>query len=323
MKNFKTYLAAAAMLTAAALTVDKASAQAAQGSDDASTIAIMAVAPTEADGLPAGAGQALKNKMDQIASATGLGSMSDYAQFCMVVAVDTESKDVLAGSPPKIAQTLNFNFRIIDRFDGKVFSSTSVRAKAVGDNETRSYVQAIRQLNARSSELASFVDAGRQKIIEYYNANCDRIIAKSRSLATQEQYGEALFLLTQIPDVCEECYMKSMAAAGEIFQAYMDKMCSVNLAKARSIWSATQTSEGGLAAGVFLAEIYPDAACYPEAEQLYKEITARIGKNLDFEMKKWDDLVSLESQRIEAVRAIGVTWGENQQPVNYSATIVE
>jgi hypothetical protein len=311
-------LALAALVSAQALSAQTSS----QSKGEGSGIAIMAVVPSSADGLPSGAESALKNKMDQIASATGLGSMNRFSQFCMLAKIDVEQKEVLAGSPPKIAQTLNFNFYIVDQFDKKVFASTTVRAKAVGDSETKAYVQAIRQLNARSSELSSFVDAGRKKIIEYYNANCDKIIAKSRSLAAQDRHEEALFLLTQIPDVCTDCYMKAMEAAEVIFQSYIDFMCNANLAKAKAIWSSTQSSEGGLAAGVFLSEIYPDAACYPEAEKLYKEITAKIGKYIDFEMKKWDDAVSLESQRIAAIRDIGVAWGENQQPVTNNPTWV-
>lgn len=312
MKNIKTYIVALVALISV-------STLAAQTNDDTSGIAIMAITPTGVDGLPAGAESALRNKMNQIATATGLGSMNRFSQFCMLVSVDTESKEVLGGAPPKVAETLGFNFYIVDQFDQKVFSSTRVRAKAVGNNETRAYVQAINQLDARSGELSSFVDAGRRKIVEYYNTNCDKIIAKARSLAGQDRYDEALFLLTGIPDACTECYVKGMAAAEAIFQDYIDHLCNVNLAKAKAIWSSTQTSEGGLAAGVFLSEIYPDAKCYPEAEKLYNEITARIGKNLDFEMKKWDDSVSLESQRIGAMRDVGIAWGTHQQPISYSA----
>lgn len=319
MKKFNFHILTLAL---AALVSTQAHQLQAQGKSDASGIAIMAVAPAEADGIPSGAAAALKNKMSQIVSATGLGSMSGFSQFCMTATVDVEQKEIVAGSPPKIAQTLNINFYIVDQFDMKVFASTSIRAKSVGDSETKAFVQAVRQLNARSPELASMVAAGRRKIIEYYEANCDRIIAKSRSLAAQDQYGEALFLLTQIPDVCTDCYMKAMKAAEEIFQSFTDHMCNANLAKARAIWSSTQTSEGGLAAGVFLSEIYPDAACYPEAEKLYREITSKIEKRIDFEMKKWDDGISLESQRIAAIRDIGVAWGENQQPVNIAPVLM-
>lgn len=281
-------------------------------------IAIMAIIPTQADGLPAGAENALKNKMMQLTSASGLGSMNDFSQFCLLVNLDTESKEIVAGAPPKIAQVLNFNFHIVDQLNQTVFSTITVRAKGVGDNETKAYVQAIGQLNARSPEITSFINTGKRKIIDYYNANCDKIILKARSLATQQQFGEALFLLGQIPDACHDCWAKATAASEQVFQMYIDDLCRRNLAKAKAIWSSTQTSEGGLAAGVFLSEIYPDSACYPEAEKLYNEITARVKEDIDFEMKKWDDGVSLESQRIDAGRAVGVAWGNNQKPVTFA-----
>lgn len=312
MKNFRFHILGILALAIASTTA------VAQDRNAANNIAIMTIIPTQADGLPSGAEAALKNKMDQLTLASGLGSMNDYSQFCMLVNIDIESKDIVSGAPVKIAQTLNFNFYIVDQLNQTVFAATSIRAKGVGDNETKAYVQAIKQFNTRSSNMISFIDAGKRKIIEYYTANCDKIIMKANSLAKQEQFEEALFLLGQIPDACHDCYIKATAASDAVFQAYIDAMCKRNLAKAKAIWSSTQTSEGGLAAGVFLSEIYPDSACYPEAEKLYNEITARVKEDINFQMKKWDDVVSLESQRIDAGRAVGVAWGNNQKPITYA-----
>ena len=62
--------------------------------------------------------------------------------------------------------------------------------------------------------------------------------------------------------------------------------------------------------------IYPDAKCYKEAQQLYDEIKSKVLDDWKFEMKIYQDGVDLESQRINAIRDIGVAYGEGQQPTS-------
>ena len=64
-----------------------------------------------------------------------------------------------------------------------------------------------------------------------------------------------------------------------------------------------------------LALIDPDAACYGEAGKLMKEVKARVRSDIDFEMReKYHDQIKLEKDRISAVRAIGVAFGNGQKP---------
>ncbi len=321
MKSIKRYIAIFAALVAATSTL---SAQ--TSSSDGSGIAIMVVTPSEADGLPVAAAPALKNKMNQMATAAGLGSMDKVSQFCMLASVDVENKDVVAGAPPKFSQTLNFNFYIVDQFDQKVFSTASVRVKGIGNSEIKALTQAISGINVRSKGLANFVAEGKQKIVDYYTQNCAQIIAKAYSLAKLAKYEEALFFLTQVPDACPECYMHATAASVEIYDLYLDRLCSSNLAKAKALWGANQTATGALEAGAFLAEISPEARCWEDAEVLFEEMKAVVKDDKDFERsmlvekwefskEQWKDSVDLEGQSIEAARQVGIAWGENQQPI--------
>lgn len=302
-------MAAAAFMTVAAVA-------------QSANIPIMPVTPTAADGIPAGAEQALRNKIAQIASASGMGSMNRYAQFCLAVSVDTAFKEVVPGAPAKFVEELNFNFYIVDQFDKKVFSSTTVTSKGLGNSEAKAYVQAISAIPAKSAAMTAFVAEGRKKIIDYYTHNAPNIIAKAYAMAKQEKYEEGLFYLSQIPEACGEVYLHATAASVEIYNLYLDRMCSENLAKAKAIWNASQTADGAMAAGVCLARISPEGRCYPDAEALFEEIKREVKDDKEFAknfmIKQWDDAVALESQAIEAARQIGVAWGENQQPITYT-----
>ena len=69
-------------------------------------------------------------------------------------------------------------------------------------------------------------------------------------------------------------------------------------------------------AGEYLSQIYPEASCYPEAENLYNEIKAKVLDDWKFEMKKYQDGVDIEMARISAMRDVGVAYGEHQQPTS-------
>ena len=79
-------------------------------------------------------------------------------------------------------------------------------------------------------------------------------------------------------------------------------------------WAAEQNATGAQKAGEFLAEIYPDAKCYEDAMNLYKEIKGKVLDDWEFEMKQYQDGIDLEKQRINAMREVGVAFGKGQQP---------
>ena len=92
----------------------------------------------------------------------------------------------------------------------------------------------------------------------------------------------------------------------------LDYECAQNLAAARQAWAAEQNSKGAYAAGEYLANILPDAGCYDEAMELYREIKGKVLDDWKFEMRKYDDSIDLERRRIDAARQVGVAYGNHQ-----------
>lgn len=201
------------------------------------------------------------------------------------------------------------------RIDQKIFATASLNAKGVGTNETKAYIDAVKHINANSKQFKELAETGKAKIIAYYEAQCDNIIKKAQSLAKQKNYEAALYELTVIPDVCS-CYDRALEATAEIYQQYIDYLCDVNLAKARTAWAAEQNADGAKKAGDYLANIYPDAKCYKEGMDLYREIKGKVLDDWKFEMKIYQDGVDLERERIRAWRDVGVAYGNHQQPIS-------
>ena len=270
--------------------------------------------------VPEGTNIFLENKLQQIISQNGLGSADYYGRFVITASFMPVTKDILAGPPKQFSENLDVTFYIVDNIDQKIFSSTTVSARAVDASEEKVLNKAIRSINVKSPQMTSFVNEGREKIVNYYISQADRIIATAQSLARQRNYEAAFYELSAIPQACGAAYDKAMAAGNVIFQEYVDYMCDVNLAKARSAWMAEQNSYGAYEAGEYLSQILPDAKCYSSAEALYKEIKAKVLDDWKFEMKKYNDQISLEQARIDAWRQVGVAYGKNQKSDTYNVT---
>jgi len=260
----------------------------------------------------------IKDKMMQVIMQNGLGAASYNSRFVLTASVMPAAKDIVAGPPMQVSQTLDYTFYIVDNYDRKVFTTAMVTSKVVEGSEEKGLLKSIRSINPKNKALVTMVEDGREKIIQYYNSQIDLIIGNARMLAQTRNYEEAFFVLGAVPQACREAYAKAVAAASEIFKEYVNYMGEKNLAKAKSAWAAQQNSMGAAIAGEYLSEILPDAACYSRAEALHKEIKAKVLEDWHFEMKKYNDSVSLEKQRIEAWKQVGIAYGNHQQPTTIS-----
>ena len=271
-------------------------------------------------GVPESVNIYLENKLQQVISANGLGSADYYGRFVITASIVPVTKDILPGPPKQFSENLDMTLYIVDNIDQKIFSSVTVSARAVDRSEEKVLNKAVRSINVKSPQITSFVNEGRDKIVAYYVAQSDRIITKARALAKQRQYEAAFYELSAIPEACGAAYDRALAVGTEIYQEYVDYLCEVNLARARSAWMAQQNSDGAYEAGEYLSQILPDAKCYGEANNLYKEIKAKVLDDWKFEMKKYNDQISLEKARIDAWKQVGVAYGKNQKSDTYNVT---
>ena len=263
--------------------------------------------------FPVNAKTQMVNKINQMLTANGIASSNLYNNFLVTVIANPIDKQVVPGAPAQILQELEFTFYIVDATKQVVFSAYSTSSKGVGTSESKSYLDAMKRVNITSPSVASFISQGKSKIMAYYEAEAGKIFAKARSLANQKKYDEAFYELCGIPTECTR-YAESIAVGNEIYQMSVDYQAQQNLAQARSAWAAQQNSEGAAAAGAYLAEILPEASCYGAAMELYEEIKAKVREDWEWEMQKYQDDVDLQKQQISAWQAVGVAFGENQQP---------
>ena len=233
---------------------------------DKGRLALAVWVPDQIENMPAIAKKNLENKLMQIVTANGMGGDAMNSRFIITANVIVTTKDITPTAPPMQAYTLDVTLYIGDGFEGKSFSSYTTTCKGVGENETKAYNAALKNVKTSDPNYQSFIEKGKTKIIEYYNAQCDIIIKEAKTLAGQNKFDEAIWKLTSVPDVCTECWNKCMAVIPEIFQKKIDFECKTKLTEANNLWNAGQSWDAAQSAGAILATIDPKASCFNEVK---------------------------------------------------------
>jgi len=184
--------------------------------DDVDRVGIAPVISELSGDIPTSAHKMLLTKMKQIATKNGMAALPANPMFVMYPAVNVLSKETTPTAPPMQAITLEVSFFIADLASGNVYSETSIEVKGVGKSEARAYKQALKNINARKGQFKAFVEKGKEKIVEYYNSNCDMVLSTAKTLISQNKKKEALNYLLSVPGVCKECYDKCMVLAQSI-----------------------------------------------------------------------------------------------------------
>lgn len=264
--------------------------------------------------MPEASMSVLENALKRVATQTGINSGLEWSQFVLTAKVDILDRQVVPGPPTQIVNNLGLTLYIVDMYNKQIFSSEYIEIDGVGTNETKSFTDAFRRVNASNAKVGQIISSGKKKVLDYYDRQYPNILNEAKRKADMQQYEEALALASAIP-ACSRGGDEAVAVALDIYTRYLDKVNLMLLNRAKSIWAAGQDPAAAAMAAEMLADIDPEAGCYREAQSLMKEIKSQMRSDIDFEMReKYKDQVKLENDRIAAIRAIGVAYGNGQKP---------
>lgn len=270
--------------------------------------------------VPAYAQSILENKMRQMVTTHGVGSL-DSSSFFITCFVSCTDKQVLGGAPVKIIQKAETTFYIADIHTQRLYETVTITSEGIGKSENESLANAFNSIDVRSAQIRNFITAANSKIVSYYESQLDFFIAQAEAVAKLGNYSEALFILACIPDVCTG-YEKVNDAALRIYQIMIDYDSLQALQRAKAAWASSHSYEAAVKACEWLAEVSPYSSCYAEAEALAAEIKAfsieEHGWTREQQEKFLDWTYQHEDKRVDAWRDVGVAYGNNQQPVDYA-----
>ena len=288
--------------------------------DDFGRIVITPYIDDSYTAIPHAAYGLLKNKLNQIAVNNGIGGNIQH-RFIITANAAELTKDITATTPPMHAVTLEVTFYIGDGVEGTLFSTTSMTVKGVGETEDKAYIAALKSIKTKSPVYAKFVDTGKTKIIEYYNANGDMYITTARALAKEERYDEAIYMLMCIPEVCKDVYVKAMDEVEIIYKSKIDSESSKSLAEAKAIWASGMDYYSAEKAAKLLAKVHPNSTSYKAAVTLSNDIAKRV-KEID--SREWQYALAEQKYdhseklaQLQSFKEIALTSAKNQPKENY------
>lgn len=275
-------------------------------------IPLMVYVPKQPSMLPLSAQASLTTKIRQLVTQSGLESGAGFSTFCIVANITEESKNVISGLRPLVTLTINLNLFVGNNYTSDKYSSAVVTLSGAGQTEAKAYMSAFSGINFTNTALQTFIKDAKKKILAYYETQIPNIIKQANSFALRREYEEALCLLASVP-ICSSKYGDVEKCMLSVFQDYVDYDCAQKVAKARAVWDAGQNKESASVAGAYLTAIDPSSTCWSDAIALSNSIRSRIGDDWEFSKELQRDAVKLEKTRIDAVRAIGVAYGNNQK----------
>ncbi|WP_192821989.1 hypothetical protein [Rufibacter sp. LB8] len=282
--------------------------------------------------LPQESKQLLQNKLNQIATAYGMGGSSANPRFILTASINIGTKDIIAGPPQMVAQNVDITFFIGDAIEDKIFSNSTVSLKGVGTNENKAFIDALKKINPKNKNLALLIEEGKNKIIAYYNTQCDFITEDAKALSNQGKYQEAIYKLSLVPEVCKECYFNSLSNSAVIYQKLIDAEGKEKLTQAKALWASNQNYGGAEKALELTIQINPSSSSYPDVAPLIKSIQTKLAsddrerfrlqerqaqRNHQLTIINAREQSETERTRITAYRDIAVKYAEKQPKAVY------
>ena len=275
--------------------------------------------------IPLEARRNLETRLQRALTLNGFADNDLMGRFVLVAKVNVLAKDIMPITPMRISQKLEITFMVGDVVENKLYETSSIVLSGIGINETKAFVSAFSKINPQQEELRNVLYKAKTKIVLFYIKHCDEVLSRANTLANMQKYDEGISLLLSVPNVCSDCYNKCQENAIKIYKYKVDKEGHMLLNRAKNEWARESNSVGAHRALLLINQISPHSSAYGEIKKLQDEISQKLQadeqKEWDFQVQKYQDNQVFKRNIVDAVKAIGVAWG-NGQPQNVTKTII-
>ena len=248
----------------------------------------------------------LETKLINMVLGSGFGSSSNNPHFIIWPRITVINKEITPTAPVMIIQELEINLLVGDYLNGTMVHRKTFTIKGVGNNETKSMIDALKKIKPEGKDFKSFTEESRKKIIQYYENSCNDYIAKANGLIHQKKYDEAIAVCMEVPLEVSACYSKIEEKAFEAYKLYSNQNCMDYMLKAKA---AKATNNFGDAV-YYLGLIDPTSVCAKDAEQLIKDIeiklTEKEKREWEFMLQQYKDDIVLKKLRIRNSKEIAL-----------------
>ena len=250
--------------------------------------------------------QLIETRLVAAISKFGISGTGANPRFFIGPVVNLISKNITATSPTKYLNSYEITLHAVDAINQTIFSSYTFTGKGVGDSPSKACINAFQSQKFNNSDFYKFLKNAEEKILKYYNQNCNVLISEAEAEAKIRNYSAAFTVLNNIPKECSECFNKASSKRVEYFQMNLNNDCQSTLANMKSeLGKFNDPSASGFndAAMAHYALIDRQSSCFPEAEKLYnnyiKKLSPTARRDWDFKMKNWDKQVEMADKEFK------------------------
>lgn len=178
----------------------------------------IAVAMPDQSILNESCSQILENRLNQAISLNGLGSVSKSAKFLLVPSVTIISKELTTDIPQLFVVTIEVVIFLVDNSRKIIMQQGAITLRGISSNESKAFQKAVSSLQARNPNLKNLIVRGKEKIVAYYDNQCDILMKSIQSYIDRKMYFEAYFELNAVPHLNNNisCYEKSLELLNQL-----------------------------------------------------------------------------------------------------------
>lgn len=317
--------------------------------DNSGNDIFISVVQPERSEVPQEAAHLIESKLRQLITSCGVADSDPQGRFVITAKSDVLTKDIIGGAPSRVSQKIDFTFIIGDAIENKIFESYTISAIGIGINENKSYINAISKLKTNTPEMKIFIDKAKEKIVQYFQQRCQQIIVQAKQNAAAREYQEAIYLLMQVPEVCD-CAEECQYLMIDYYNSYTEGTAVSLLNSAKSAWASAPNASGAAKAADIIGNIPANSKVQDEIDLLVAEINKKLRedekRDWDFKMQKYNDEVARQKREyqlrkerqdadisyrnkkmvldheetmhlVSACRAVGLAYANNYQPPTY------
>jgi hypothetical protein len=278
--------------------------------------------------LPEGSLSILTIKINNIVAKSGIGGNNfSNPRFVLYTKFVTTKKNFISGISSGVSISAELYLHIGDAFGKTIFASYIIPAKGYGFNLESAMSDAIKNIDTDQPKIQEFVADGLFKINNYFTNQCPLIIAKSKALASEQKYDEAIFNLYTVPESSNICYIEAAGLVKDIYKLKIEEESATYLRKAKLIWSSSQQSSSIREILVLLDKVNPIAKSFSEIDPFILEINKKVESNntrdwlekLEIrkqELEKDKIKLSLEKDQLEAIKQISIAYASGTHIYN-------
>ena len=275
--------------------------------------------------IPEEAARQLETKLQNALISNGFVNNGYVERYVLTAKVDITQKDISPTTPARISEKMDITLMVGDVIENKLYSSVTLSVAGIGINDNKTFINAFRNIKGDNPKIQEMLNDAKTKIWDYYTNHCSEIIQKSNSLSSTQSYDEAIFLLSSVPNICDDCFMQCQQQAGVVYQQKIDSEATTLLEKAKTAWAVNQNEQGAKEVANIICQINPKSSIYNQVLSLRntvnKKLQADEKREWDLKMKQYEDNQAFKRSLVDAATAIGVSWARNQPKTVYKTVI--